>query len=234
MKETLRINGLVTKQDGHTLALGVRECFLHCGKALLRSDFWEAEPVDAAPSTEEEAFAQIRMLAVGTLGSEEGADVSPKGDPAGFLLRRVGDTVAFADRPGNRRIDSFRNILSQPEVRVLALIPGCSQLMEVRGQARLTKSPAALGAFTVQGKTPRLITQVTADSLRCWDSDVLKRVELWPAPPAPKELRASDIFRDHIKLSSERGFGATAARTAVPIPGLMKRGLKADYKNNLY
>jgi predicted pyridoxine 5'-phosphate oxidase superfamily flavin-nucleotide-binding protein len=109
MDETLRINGRVRSvADGH-IGVAVEECYLHCAKAFMRSDFWNAQPleakIDAATYVE-----RSRFMALATMNNEGRADVSPKGDPAGALLKAHENAVWYPDRPGNRRVDSFRNI----------------------------------------------------------------------------------------------------------------------------
>ncbi|MEM9056830.1 MAG: pyridoxamine 5'-phosphate oxidase, partial [Pseudomonadota bacterium] len=81
--ETLRINGSVDAVDDATAELRVSECYLHCGKALLRSDFWRAEPAAGNFDDAQAFLAQCRLLVVGTIDAGGAADASPKGDPAG-------------------------------------------------------------------------------------------------------------------------------------------------------
>src|SRR3954449_438696 len=88
-----------------------------------------------------------------TLG-EQGLDTSPRGDAPGFV--RVADerTLLLPDRRGNQRIDSLRNIVRDPRVALLFLIPGCGEALRVNGTARISVSPALCNAFAVDGKSP--------------------------------------------------------------------------------
>lgn len=234
MNETLRINGTVYRLNDSSVTLYVEECYLHCAKALLRSDFWQAElrgDVSVEPSA---LIDQVRFLSLATIGSEGPADVSPKGDPADTLLKEIGGTLCFADRPGNRRIDSFRNILEEPQVSVLGLVPGFSSFLQIHGTAALSTEESLLSEFTVQGKAPNLVTKISPEFVRVKESAALKRAELWPVSEAPQELKGADIFKAHMNLSKEKGLGASVARTLVSVPGLLRRALDSDYDKNMY
>ena len=234
MTETLRVNGRVNEVTDGVAALTVQECYLHCGKALMRSDFWSpVEAVDSA-GTVEEVIQQSRLLALGTVDANGNADVSPKGDPAGRLLHKTAHAVWYPDRPGNRRIDSFRNILAQPQVALLALVPGSASVLLITGEAIISDDLEQRQVFAVKDKLPTLVTRVAISHAALQQSQALARAKLWPARPAPEGLRAADIFRDHMKLSKEKGLGARVARAAVSVPGLLKRGLESDYEKNMY
>ncbi len=231
--ETLRINGRVTAVGDGAIEIGVEECYIHCAKALIRSDFWSAQP-RAAPSDTGEFLAHSRFIALGTVDTEGRADLSPKGDPAGVMTRVANDAVWFADRPGNRRADSFRNILIQPRIAVAALIPGAPRVALLRGEARITKDERARASLSVQDKTPLLATRIDSPEILIVDSPALGRAQLWPAKPRNCAIDPAAILVGHVKLSKERGIQASILRSAVSVPGLMRKGLARDYKTNLY
>src|SRR5919201_911317 len=85
----------------------------------------------------------------------EGLDCSPRGDAPGFV--RVADekTLLIPDRRGNNRIDTLRNILKDPRVALLFLIPGCGETIRINGRAKISTDPALLEDFVVDGKMPR-------------------------------------------------------------------------------
>lgn len=118
------------------MSVVVEECYLHCAKALIRSAFWSTQPItiEAEYEYEYEAKAKVvtllagcHFMALATVDAEGRTDVSPKGDPAGKLLQWRDGAARYSDRPGNRRVDSFRNILMQPHVAALAMVPGDEQ-----------------------------------------------------------------------------------------------------------
>ncbi|WP_028081274.1 pyridoxamine 5'-phosphate oxidase family protein [Solimonas soli] len=232
--ETLRVNGRVAAVDAETVTLVVAECYLHCAKALMRSAFWDSAPLDDAPTDSRALLAASRFMALATVDDQGRVDVSPKGDPAGALLQWHDGSAWYADRPGNRRVDSFRNILTQPRVAALALLPGATTLLTLHGRASIISDAPLASAFAVDGRVPRLVTQIDDLRLATAESAALRCARLWPAAPADEQLDPAATFAAHVKLSKTRGLAAGIARAALSVPGLMDKGLQHDYKNNLY
>jgi predicted pyridoxine 5'-phosphate oxidase superfamily flavin-nucleotide-binding protein len=232
--ETLRVNGRVASIDGGVIRIAVEECYVHCAKALIRSDFWNAAPRGDAPDDAASFLAASRFMALATIDNQGRADVSPKGDPPGALIRLQDGVARCADRPGNRRADSFRNILVQPRIAAAVLIPGAAQVAIVAGTARLSTDAVLLASFTVNGKTPLLATCIDGPQLAVRPSAALRRARLWPAAPHPDGINPAAMFAAHVRLNKTRGVQATLLRAAVSVPGLMQRGLERDYKTNLY
>lgn len=234
--ETLRVNGRVTTVDTDEIRIAVDECYGHCAKALIRSGLWLAQPVASTPDDIAAFVANSRFLALATIGAEGHADLSPKGDPAGCMAQLDGDSLWFADRPGNRRVDSFRNIIDRPQVALALLIPGSTQVAVLRGVARLTTDETARARFAVQDKTPLLTIRVDASAIELRASPALARANPWPVH-AEIDIDPAKLFVEHIKLNKATGIGATLARASLSVPGvtgLLKKGLDKDYKENLY
>ena len=232
--ETLRINGRVASADGNTAQIAVEECYVHCAKALIRSGFWVADPLKVAPRDLDAFAAATSFMALATMDAAGHADLSPKGDPAGSMAHIEGGQLWFADRPGNRRADSFRNLIVQPHIAAALLIPGSSHVAIVRGTAMLTDDETARRAFAVQGKVPLLATRVDDLDIAIRPSPALERARLWPAAPAPADIKPARMFAEHLRLNKDKGLGARIASAFVSVPGLMQRGLDKDYKDNLY
>lgn len=232
--ETLRINGHVAVVEGGVARIAVEECYVHCAKALIRSGFWSAAPTDAAPGTPDAFAAETCFMALATMDAAGHADLSPKGDPAGVMAHIEGDQLWFADRPGNRRTDSFRNLIAQPHIAAALLIPGTAHVAIVRGTAMLTDDETARATFAVQGKVPLLATRVDDLDIDIRPSPALARARLWPSAAAPADIRPAKMFAEHVRLNKDKGIGARIAGAFVSVPGLMQRGLDKDYKDNLY
>lgn len=232
--ETLRINGRVAAVDGGAARIAVDECYVHCAKALIRSGFWSAAPTAVAPGTPEAFAAAACFMALATMDAAGGADLSPKGDPAGAMAHIEGNRLWFADRPGNRRTDSFRNLIAQPHIAAALLIPGSPHIAIVRGTAMLTDDETARAAFAVQGKVPLLAARVDDLKIEMRPSAALARAQLWPAAAAPADIKPARMFAEHLRLNKDKGLGARIASAFVSVPGLMQRGLDKDYKDNLY
>lgn len=120
----------------------------------------------------------------------EGLDCSPRGDKPGFVRVHDDRTLMLPDRRGNNRIDSLRNIVRDPRVALLFLIPGIGNTLRVNGRARVSVDPALLESFAVEAKAPRSVTVVTVDSVYFQCARALVRSELWnPAHHSdPKDL----------------------------------------------
>lgn len=234
MDETLRVNGKVAGvTDGHAV-LQVEECYLHCAKSFRRAGFWLPGQMAAFTGGTADFVQKATFLVVASMNSRGQADVSPKGDPEGFLLQEHDGSVVFADRPGNRRIDSFRNVLEQPAVAIMALVPGCKHLLEIGGIAEIRAEEDWLQRFEVQGKAPKLALKVAVASMQIKPSVAIEHAALWPAQAGPEELVPSEIFKAHIRQSNEDSLQAKVVRAAVSLPGAMEKGLELDYKKNMY
>jgi predicted pyridoxine 5'-phosphate oxidase superfamily flavin-nucleotide-binding protein len=233
--ETLRVNGRVVGIDADHVRVAVDECYGHCAKALIRSELWAAQPV-TAPDDAAAFVAASRFLALATVNAQGRADLSPKGDPAGCMVKLDGDILWFADRPGNRRVDSFRNIIEQPHVALALVVPGASRIGIVRGRAQLTADATLRERFTVKDKTPLLAIRVEVEALDLRDSPALARARVWPVH-ATSDIDPARLFVEHIKLNKVGGVAATLARASLSVPGatgLLRTGLDKDYKSNLY
>ncbi|MDC0713259.1 pyridoxamine 5'-phosphate oxidase family protein [Stigmatella sp. ncwal1] len=235
--ETLRVNGIVSAQHSGDIRITVHECYGHCAKALLRSEFWKALPDRTVPSNPSAFIDATRFMALATIDSQGHADVSPKGDLAGTLVRLDHHKVRFADRPGNRRVDSFRNILAQPHVAAALLIPGSTHVAYISGTARITSDEAVRSQFAVQDKVPALVTAMEDAAIQLHESPALARADLWPVKPSTHGIQATKLFIEHLKLNKENSLGARLASAALSVPGasgLLKKSLEKDYKDNLY
>ncbi|HEV7820814.1 MAG TPA: pyridoxamine 5'-phosphate oxidase family protein [Burkholderiales bacterium] len=109
----------------------------------------------------------------------DGMDASPRGDPAGFITVENEKTLLLPDRRGNNRIDSMRNILTNPHVALLFLIPGCGETLRVNGRAHISTAPALLERFIMSDKLPRSVIVVAVDTVFFQCSKAIMRSKLW-------------------------------------------------------
>ncbi len=109
----------------------------------------------------------------------DGMDASPRGDPAGFVIVEDEKTLLVPDRRGNNRIDSMRNILTNPHVALIFLIPGCGETLRVNGRAHISIAPALLERFSMDGKLPRAVLVVKVDRVFFQCSKAIMRSKLW-------------------------------------------------------
>ena len=125
------------------------------------------------------AFIKASPFAILATVGPYGLDASPRGDPAGFIEIADDKTLLIADRRGNNRIDSLRNILSDPHVALLFLVPGIGETLRVNGTAEISVDPDLLARFTIKDKAPRSMLIVHVDSVFFQCSRALIRSELW-------------------------------------------------------
>jgi uncharacterized protein len=118
------------------------------------------------------------FVAIATSGPE-GLDCLPKGDAPGFVRILDDKTLAIPDRPGNNRIDSFRNIMRDPRIALLFLIPGIGETLRVNGRASISIDPDLMQSFAVGGKLPRSILIVHIESIYFHCSKAIVRSKLW-------------------------------------------------------
>src|SRR5215470_6591315 len=118
------------------------------------------------------------FFALASVGSD-GIDCSPRGDAPGFVRVLDEKTLLIPDRRGNNRIDTLRNILHDPRVALLFLIPGCGETIRVNGRAQISTDPALAQSFLVDGKSPRAVLVVSVDRVFYQCSKAIVRSKLW-------------------------------------------------------
>jgi uncharacterized protein len=110
-----------------------------------------------------------------------GLDCSPRGDAPGFVRVHDEKTLLVPDRRGNNRIDTLRNILADPRIALLFLIPGCGETIRVSGRAAISVDPALTQSFLVDGKAPRSVLVVSVESVFYQCAKAIVRSKLWDA-----------------------------------------------------
>lgn len=125
------------------------------------------------------ALIEAAPFVVLATNGPDGLDCSPRGDPAGFVRVRDEKTLLIPDRRGNNRIDSMRNLISDPRVALLFLIPGVNETMRVVGRAAISTDPELCASFVMQEKTPRCVLVVTVERAFYQCPKALVRSKLW-------------------------------------------------------
>lgn len=115
-----------------------------------------------------------------TIGPE-GLDTSPRGDAPGFVMVADPHTLLLPDRRGNQRIDSLRNIASNPQVALLFLVPGCNEALRVNGTARISAAPALCEALAFDGKPAASVLVISVRTVFFQCARAIKRSSLWDA-----------------------------------------------------
>ncbi len=138
------------------------------------------------------AFIEASPFAMLATCGPDGLDASPRGDPAGFVVVEDEKTLLLPDRRGNNRVDSLLNVLADPRVALLFLVPGVGETLRVNGTARISVDPALLGRFAVDDKLPRSVLIVDVQTVYFQCSRALLRSRLWdPATQVPRSALPS-------------------------------------------
>ncbi len=158
------------------------------------------------------AYIEASPYATLATSGPEGLDCSPRGDRPGFVRVHDEKTLMLPDRRGNNRIDSLRNIVRDPRVALLFMIPGVGNTLRVNGRAHLSVAPDLLQSFAVEEKAPRSVAVIEVDAVYFQCARALVRSELWNPKRHidPKSLpSAGQILA---ALSNERVGGETYDR----------------------
>lgn len=171
-------------------------------------------------------IARSPFLTIGTQGVGGRADVSPRGDPAGFVHVLDDRTIAIPDRPGNNRLDTLANIVANPQVGLLFLVPGFDDTLRINGTARVSRDPALLAQMAVNGRMPvvAIVVQVAEVFLHC--AKAFRRSKLWD----PAAHRDRSEMPSLIKMILDQTTGAPDAEE-------MRRrdeGLEESYRKSMY
>lgn len=137
-------------------------------------------------------IARSPFLILGTDG-----DVSPRGDYPGFVGVLDNKTILIPDRSGNNRLDSFTNIISNPTVAIIFLIPGINETLRIRGKGEITVDQVLLEPYSLNGKIPSagLIIHINETYLHCGKAII--RSKLWDTPVTDDNFSTRDMFADH-------------------------------------
>jgi PPOX class probable FMN-dependent enzyme len=143
----------------------------------------------------EEFIRASPFFLVATADAAGNCDVSPKGDPPGAVHILDRRTIAIPDRAGNRRIDGHRNVLANPRIGLLFIIPNVDETLRINGRAFLTSAPELLASMARQGREPKLAIVVEIDEAymhcaRAFLRSGLWQPESWPDPDTVPTLRA--------------------------------------------
>ncbi|GAA6182104.1 pyridoxamine 5'-phosphate oxidase family protein [Shimia sp. NS0008-38b] len=167
------------------------------------------------------------FLCIGTQAGPAQADVSPRGDPAGFVKVLNTKTLLIPDRPGNNRLDTLANILANPTVGLLFMVPGFDETLRVNGTAQITQDPDILNMMSVQGRVPRVAIVVSVNEVFLHCAKAFRRASLWD--PEARQNRKEMPSLMKMILDQSTGAPENPAEMAE-----LEAGLETDYKASMY
>ncbi|UXS12252.1 pyridoxamine 5'-phosphate oxidase family protein [Agrobacterium tumefaciens] len=175
----------------------------------------------------QEFIRRSPFLCIGTQNLEGKADVSPRGDPAGFVKVLDGRTLAIPDRPGNNRLDTLSNIIANPVIGLLFIVPGFDDTLRVNGRATLSNDPELLKLMSIAERTPKLAIVVKVDEVFMHCAKAFRRSRLWD--PAHFQVRSE--MPSLIKIIFDETTGAPTNGDEMQ---KMDEQLEQDYRRTLY
>ncbi|MFC3151651.1 hypothetical protein ACFOEK_11495 [Litoribrevibacter euphylliae] len=165
----------------------VTQAYVHCARAAARSQLWS--PMERIPPFDENrikaadslseylSYASYALLK--THNQKWQTEVSPRGDQTGFLTLIEENVIFLPERPGNKVAVSLRNILQNPSVELLCMIPGCELVLLLSGRAQITSDADLCAKAAVDGKLPKLGILIKVTSYTLVQASVLKDMSLW-------------------------------------------------------
>jgi uncharacterized protein len=236
LEEMMRVNGRVTRTTTG-IRIHVEEMYLHCAKAVKRAKLWSGhrarDPIrDSRDGSEEAAFIRASPFALlATASNDGGADLSPRGDPSGYFCRlsEDGASILIPDRKGNKIADSMHNLLSNPRVAMVFLLPGSSRTLEVKGDVAISTRMSHRKSAAVAGKVPNIVLELKIESVRLASSASVDSSGLWRA----ETYATRELWPTFAKMVADQIYGeqSAAAESAADAFEEMTRN---DYETNMY
>jgi uncharacterized protein len=166
-------------------------------------------------------WIEASPFAVLATSGPDGLDTSPRGDPAGFVIVQDKKTLLLPERRGNNRADSLRNLLADPRVSLIFLIPGIGETLRVNGQARISTEPGLLQRFEVQGQLPKCVLVIDVQTVFFQCARAIQRSGLWQ----PSGADRSHVPTAGAMLQALTEAGIDGAKYDAELPGRQKATL---------
>ncbi len=195
-------------------------------RELMGEPVHELVVVKSAPALTlplQDYIRQSPFVCVGTHSDDGTADLSPRGDAPGFVHIQDEKTLIIPERPGNKRLDSVLNIIRQPQLSLLFMIPGVLETVRVNGTGIVTADPEVLEMFPVQGKLPQLAIVVSVEEAFGHCSKAFRRAKLWQDDYLPKGKVPSlaEMMAGHLQLDEDTS-------------DMLEAAIADDAVNNMY
>ncbi len=176
-----------------------------------------------------EYIARSPFLCIATSGAGGRADVSPRGDKPGFVQVLDDSSLAIPDRPGNNRLDTMENILTNPNVGLIFMIPGFEDTLRINGKATITADPVILERAMVDRKQPKAAIRVAVEESFFHCAKAFRRARLWQ----PDAIVERTVMPTLARIILEQTAAAEAPPRAEDVAAC-DVALEEDYKTQLY
>lgn len=167
-------------------------------------------------------IAASPFVLVATRGADGRIDISPKGDPAGFVAVLDDNTLAIPDRVGNNRLDTFENLIAHPEIGLIFMIPGHGDTLRVSGSGVIVRDAALQARLGVNGKEPNLVLVVTVSEVFLHCPKCVARSRLWSPEHWPERSGVTSLAEAIVAH-------ARSGETAADVQAVIDHGLANLY-----
>jgi len=236
----LRINGIIHQKDDKQWSFHIQQVYFHCARAAARAQLWKThsrspshndEPLSEGNESVElsSVIAASPYLLLKTQNVNGHTDLSPRGDPAGFVVQLSATQWLIPERPGNKVAVSLRNIIDTGLIECLLLIPGSDQVLRISGHAQVITSETLLAGSAINGKAPALgiLIDITDHSLEA--QPLLTQLGIWNPE---HHLDDKDMTSFPKALSAHmNGKGMLSKATGGLVRGVVSSVVKRDMKN---
>jgi predicted pyridoxine 5'-phosphate oxidase superfamily flavin-nucleotide-binding protein len=185
----LRINGkacqikpINDKEAETKIVLTINSVYFHCARAITRAGLWDTRiktEISAADLTAKDIIESSPYLLLSTQDAIGNTELSPRGDPAGFVKFIDDNYLLLPERPGNKVAVSLTNIINNPAVGLSFLIPGSNQIVYLEGNAHITTNQTLLKPLAIKEKIPKLGILISINRLSLNRSTALESTEIW-------------------------------------------------------
>ncbi|WAJ44341.1 FAD-binding oxidoreductase [Mycobacterium sp. Aquia_216] len=251
--EVLRLNGRVLR-SGPSAVINVEQAFVHCAKAIHRSGLWntpESNKVDGNSTIEEGGpttldnpavasfFAASPFFVVSTWAGDLSSDTSPRGDSPGFIQILDANTIAIPDRKGNKRADTFHNLVENDRISLAVLVPGSNAVLHIRGTGYMSDAPDLLATMMLKGTSPHAALIIKVSDVEFHSNTAIFKSDLWhlSSHAADEMPNMMALASKHVVIMADRAKGRSALGIAFGVlakyPRLAKAVADLTYKSEL-
>lgn len=226
---SLRINGTLTAINTHDGILNIEGVYFHCARATARSGLFSENKAAHSKTviTEHNIFNQSPYGLLKTHNAKGQTEISPRGDEAGFIKVINSGTIFMPERPGNKVAISLRNIISNPNIELLLMVPNTAYTLNISGQAHVTTDPTLLALSDVNGKQAKIGIVIKVISRQFQFDQRLATSQLWDSKKFVDENRLTPFSK---ALSSHmKGTGLMGKATTLVVDAIVKHDMKHLY-----
>ncbi len=229
----LRINGKAhqikssSDKDGYIkIVLNIQSVYLHCARAITRAELWGTPKKSYNPNVSS-IIKNSPYVLLSTQDALGNTELSPRGDPAGFVKIVDENNLLLPERPGNKVAVSLTNVINNPAIGLCFLVPGSSKVLYIEGNAHITTDQTLLKPLAIKGKVPKVGISILIKSQTLDDATVLESTKIWKKE---SHIRSESLTTFSKALTAHmQGEGLLGKLSNPIISGIIKHDM-----NNLY